>query len=425
MNDPCFMRAVRAYKAAIMEGEEPEEGPEKDYLIRKIFRDHLEDILKKSWLTQEQRKAALSIASCKTESLGFNATFCSGCGRLRLHYASCNNRNCPCCQYPSQQGWISQRENEVIPDIPYYHVILTVPHMLNDLIRMNPELLLGELFSCASRAVLDLCNDRRYLGAVPGIISVLHTWQQNLLPHYHIHMIVSGGGLDRFGHFVSVTDLRKKRKRRKHSKPDGNDFFLPLPAMMNMFRGKMIDSVKLLWNAGKLIFPQSNWFTDPNGWASFCDTLYTTKWVGKIVKTFNGNGNAIDYLARYTYRTAISNSRILDYDGDKVSFSVTNRETGEKKPCVLPAMEFIFRFLTHVLPKGFTRVRYAGFLTNSRKTRNLNEIHRQRNLSEYVPSPLTRANKTELFRTFFNVDISICKNCGCKLFHLPRGRPLF
>ena len=357
---------------------------------------------------------------CKTEELGFNASLCPNCG-IQLHYASCNNRNCPCCQWPSQQGWIAQRENEVIPEIPYYHVILTVPHDLNPLIRLNEKLLLGKLFSCSSQAVIDLSKDRHFLGAVPGIVSVLHTWRQDLLPHYHVHMIVSGGGLNHLGQFISQNDPSRNRKKKPEYE---GGFFLPMPALMKLFRGKLMAAVKGLWKKNLLVLPKANIYTDPNGWAAFCEKLYTTKWVGNIVRTFNGNGNAIEYLARYTFRTAISNSRIMDYDGETVTFSVTNRDTRGKESVRLPAMEFIRRFLSHVLPKGFTRVRYSGFLSNAWKTRKLQSIHRQRHLTAYVPSPLTGASKRELFLALWNTDISVCKCCGAQLIHLPRGQPI-
>ena len=389
------------------------------YLIRQIFHDYRDEIGSSLFLSDTQKSAAMMISICKTAELGFNASICPNCG-IQLHYASCNNRNCPCCQWPSQQGWILQRENEVIPGIPYYHIILTVPHDLNHLIQLNEKLLLGKLFSCSSQAVIDLCKDRRFLGAVPGIVSVLHTWKQNLLPHYHIHMIVSGGGLNALGQFISQND--PSRNRKKQPEFEGG-FFLPMAALTKLFRGKMMDAVKRLWRKNLLVLPKGNTYTDPNCWAAFCDRLYEMKWVGKIVKTFNGNGNAIEYLARYTFRTAISNSRIQAYDGKTATFSVTNRNTGEKEPVSLPAMEFIRRFLSHVLPKGFTRVRYSGFLANARKTRRLQSIHRQRHLPAYMPSLLTRASKRDLFLTIWNTDISVCRCCGAQLIHLPRGQP--
>ena len=388
------------------------------YLIRQIFQDYRDEIRTLPSLSDTQRSAALLISMCKTEEMGFNASFCPNCG-IQLHYASCNNRNCPCCQWPSQQKWIAQRESEVIPEIPYYHIVLTVPHDLNPLFLMNEKLLLGKLFLCSSQAVIDLCKDKHFLGAVPGIVSVLHTWRQDLLPHYHIHMIVSGGGLNPLGQFISQNASPRNRKKTVY---DGG-FFLPMAALTKLFRGKLMDAVKSLWKRNLLTLPKANIYTDPNGWNAFCEKLYTTKWVGHIVRTFNGKGNAIDYLARYTFRTAISNSRIQNYDGKTVSFSVTNRDTGEMELVSLPAMEFIRRFLTHVLPKGFTRVRYSGFLSNAWKTRKLKSIHRQLRLSTYVPSPLTGASMRDLFLTLWNTDISVCKCCGEHLIHLPRGQP--
>lgn len=214
----------------------------KDYPIRRIFHDHLDEIRNIPFLTDTQRTAALLIGVCKTADMGFNATLCPNCG-VQLHYASCNNRNCPSCQWPSQQSWILQRENEVIPSIPYYHIVLTVPHDLNPLIQLNEALLLRELFSCSSRAVIDLSKDRRFLGAAPGIVSVLHTWRQDLLLHYHIHMIVSGGGLNSMGQFITQKD--PSRNRKKQPEYDGG-FFLPMAALTKLFRGKLMDSVKRL-----------------------------------------------------------------------------------------------------------------------------------------------------------------------------------
>ena len=202
-----YAKAEQSYRIAVQEMETSddvvEEGAEK-YPIRKIFHDNLPEIRNNPAFTSEQKKAAACIAMCKTPDLGFNASYCPQCDKLFVHYASCNNRNCPCCQNPSQQAWIAQRDNEVIPEIPYYHIILTVPHLLNDLIISNQKKLLGALFQSASQAVIDLCQDRKFLGAVPGIVAVLHTWSQRLLPHFHIHMIVSGGGLDSLGQFVSM-----------------------------------------------------------------------------------------------------------------------------------------------------------------------------------------------------------------------------
>ena len=421
-----YAKAEQSYRMAVRDMETAddvvEEGAEK-YPIRKIFHDNLPEILNNPAFTPEQKKAAACIAMCKTPDLGFNASYCPQCDKLFVHYASCNNRNCPCCQNPSQQAWIAQRDNEVIPEIPYYHIILTVPHLLNDLIIANQKELLGALFQCSSQAVIDLCQDRKFLGAVPGIVAVLHTWSQRLLPHFHIHMIVSGGGLDALGQFISIPE--KQSKRKKETKNPGDHFFLPMAALTNLFRGKMMDAVKRLVTSGNAQLPADNQelYADPLKWKGLCDRLYAAKWVGKIVKTFNGNGNAIEYLARYTFKTAICNSRIVSYDGQTVTIRITDRDTQSKKDIQIAVRDFVCRFLTHVLPKGFTRVRYSGFLSNSRKTKSLTSIHRQRKLKEYSPSPLVGASKAAIFSVLFHADFSLCDCCGSQLIRFPRGRP--
>ena len=424
IDSSVFAEALAEYYEAVQEAGADDRIEETNgkYPIRQIFRDHLPVILGNPELTDLQKKVAKSISKCKTPEMGFNASYCPECKRLNLHYASCNNRNCPCCQYPSQQAWIEQRKNEVISDIPYYHIILTVPHPLNDLIFANQKSLLGKLFQCSSQAVLEMCADRKYLGATPGIISVLHTWSQKLLPHFHIHMIVSGGGLNSLGQFVSLTDKHSWRTGKHQQCEDG--FFLPMRALTALFRGKMLDAVKRLMAAGKLSFPEHNQeqYLDPIQWSSFCSRLYAMDWVGKIVQTFNGKGNAVNYLARYTFKTAISNSRVK-YENGIVTVRVSDRKTLETKELPIPAVEFINRFLCHVLPSGFTRVRYFGFLSNSCKTRCLSSIHRQRKLKEYTPSPLTGASKLTVLKVLFQRDYSCCPACGALLLQLPRGRP--
>ncbi len=161
-----------------------------------------------------------------------------------------------------------------IPEQKFFSVI--VPNDLNPLIRLNEKLLLGKLFSCSSQAVIDLCKDRHFLGAVPGIVSVLHTWKQNLLPHYHIHMIVSGGSLNLLGQFISQND--SSRNRKKQPEIEGG-FFLPIAALTKLFRGKMMEAIKRLRRKNLLVLPNGNTYTDPNGWAAFCDRLYEMKWV--------------------------------------------------------------------------------------------------------------------------------------------------
>ena len=401
--------------------EEPADSPQ--YPIRDIFRDHLNAILCNSAYDEQQKKAAICIAQCKTADLGFNAVICPQCRTVRLKYRSCNNRNCPSCQYTMQQKWVMERNNEVIPDVPYYHMVLTLPHELNPLIQANPQLILGKLFSCSSAAVIEMCRNPQRLGAAPGIISVLHTWSQELLPHYHVHMIISGGGLSPFEKFISLKNVRKRRKRRKPGQR--NDYFLPLNALTKLFRGKMMAALKDLWKSEKIVFPANQqYLSQPDQWNFFCQKLYEKDWVGHLKGTFNGKGNAIDYLARYTFKTAISNGRIKSYDGKTVTFEKTDRETGKKELVPLSATEFIRRFLCHILPKGFSRVRYSGFLSNSQKTKKLSQIHRLLNLAAYIPLSLCKTSKGKLIETLSGKDVTHCPHCGCELLFWSRASPV-
>ena len=387
---------------------------EHPYWIRKIFSDHPE-----CWspdgnvvLTKQQEKTAWCIANCKTRGMnGFSAVKCTRCGYSALHYKSCGNRNCPSCQLPMQMEWVADRTLEVIPGQPYYHFILTCDHRLNPLFRCNQKLLVSLFFSSCSSAIIELSKDPHYLGAVPGIISVLHSWQQNLLPHWHLHCIVSGCGLTDDKQFVSLIDVNKARhqkhmKESEHAENDtdvtdcideeednpvedshdpfaGNDYFLPVSALMNLFRNKFMDGIRKYWEKGQLVIPAEHpeW-QELSAWSEFCRSIADAKWVGKLVKAFHGQGktNAIDYLARYVFRTAISNNRIVAYDGKNVTFTVRdNDHPGKKKQCALSAEEFIHRFLLHIPEKNISRVRYSGFLCNAQRAKNLHLIAVQLN----------------------------------------------
>lgn len=394
-----------------------------------ILRDNLPWIMSNKDFSAEQRQAAVMIAECKTPALGTYVDYCPNCDKvIAVRNRSCNNRNCPGCQYPLQEKWIQLRKNEVIEGTPYFHVILTLPHELNDLVEANSKLLLGNLLRSSSQAVIEMCEDPKRLGAKPGIISVVHTWTQDLRLHYHVHMICSGGGIDPSGKYVSletlypeasaatdsinsegtsdndasILDLLDELESSSEEATNTDDtklkknlsagFFLPFMALKAKFRGKFMAELRLLYNQNRLRFPSNlDYLNDPYEWAAFCDKLYRLTWVGDITQTFNGNGNAIEYLARYTFRTAISNSRIKEYDGKQVSIAVrNNNEPGKKDIVQLEVHEFIRRYLKHILPKGFTRVRFYGFLANGQKKKKLEMIHQQLKGESYRPSPFAK-----------------------------------
>ncbi|MCD8299553.1 MAG: IS91 family transposase [Clostridiales bacterium] len=380
------------------------------YPIRDAFRKFFTAYKATHDLSPSQEKAGFSISSCKTGDLGYNVSYCPECGRTFIHASSCNNRNCPCCQYPQEQKWIAQRESEIIPGIAYYHVVFTVPSELNPLIMANQEELYNLMFRAAADTLLTLCADKRWLGAKPGIIALLHTWGQKLNDHPHIHTIVTGGGLTPSGKFVEG----------RHK-----GYLIPAKVIAPVFRGKYLEGLRSFWDKGKLCFPESlSHLRNSYEWKNYLDLLYGKKWFPFLKETFNGKGNAVKYLARYAYRTAISNSRVDFVDDDSVTFHYRDYSDGSRqKSMTMEGEEFVGAFLSHVLPSGFHRVRFYGFLANCMKQKNLELIYRLLNKA-YAGSPVKGMHVRELFLYLFHKDICECPYCKGTVVHMARGVPL-
>ena len=374
--------------------------------IQQIFLNSYEDFCTSdSHVSGVQEKAARAILNCKSGTLGCNISQCTDCGHMEFHNNSCRNRNCPNCQAILKEMWIDKRRAEVI-DSPYFHVVFTVPHELNPLIYGNQELLYSLLHRCSSETLLELSRDKKYLGATPGIIQVLHTWGQTLNFHPHIHCIVSGGGL---------SDDHKLRKC-------GEKFFIPVHVMAKMFRGKFLAYLQKYYAAEKLAFSSScTELQNSYSWNEFRDSLYKKDWCPYIKETFNGFGNAIEYLGRYTHRIAITNTRIQSVTESQVTFSARNYRSGETKAITLENVEFIRRFLMHVLPSGFQKIRYYGFLNNRTKTKNLKIIFRLQGYQKFKQR-YVGLSTAELLKAVWNYDIHVCPACGCSsMTHLGRS----
>ena len=344
-----------------------------------------------------QKKASQAILYCKTGRLGANVCICPDCGHTQFHNNSCRNRNCPNCQAVKKEIWVDARRSEVI-DTPYFHVVFTLPHELNTLICSNQKLLYSLFHRCCAQTLLELSASPKYLGAVPGIIQVLHTWDQELNYHVHMHCIISGGGL---------TKDHKIRKSR-------SSFFIPVYVLRDKFKGKFLAELDGLYMSKSLSFPTSCGKLDNSyEWKIFRDQLYKKDWCPFIKETFNGFGNAIEYLGRYTHKIAISNSRLLSVSQTHVSFSARAKKPGEpRRIIVLPHEEFIRRFLMHVLPTGFQKIRYYGFLNNRMKSINLKLIFRIQGGQRFVRK-YAGMNMAELLNACWKVDIRICPVCGC------------
>jgi hypothetical protein len=368
-----------------------------DYKIRQIFEHSFDDYSAQGhYLMDVQWKAAHAIINCKSGRLGFNLSQCTDCGHMEIHNNSCRNRNCPNCQAVQKEIWVDKRRAEVI-DAPYFHVVFTLPHELNPLVYCNQQLLYGLLHRCCAGTLLELSADKKYLGAAPGIIQVLHTWNQELGYHVHMHCIVSGGGLTRDG------KIRKSTGK----------FFIPVAVLRDKFKGKYMSLLSSLYESGSLAFSSScEKLRNPYHWKEFKNSLYEKDWCPYIKETFNGFGNAIEYLGRYTHKIAVSNSRILSLTEDTVTFSARGKKPGEpKRQITLKNTEFIRRYLMHVLPSGFQKIRYYGFLNNRMKAQNLKVIFKLQNRQRFRQryAGLTMA---ELLKAIWKFDICLCPECG-------------
>jgi hypothetical protein len=298
----------------------------------------------------EQRRALTDLARCRTAALGGHVEECDRCGHRQVAYNSCRNRHCPKCQAGEAARWVEDRAAELLP-VEYFHVVFTLPAALGPIALQNPRVVYGLLFRAAAETLRQIAADPAHLGAEIGFLAVLHTWGQNLQHHPHVHCVVPGGGLA----------------------PDGSrwvpcrpGFFLPVRVLGRLFRGKFLALLKAAFDGGRLSFHGNlAALADP---AEFRRTLAATanpEWVVYAKPPFGGPEQVLKYLARYTHRVAISNSRLVALEGDQVEFLWKDyADEGKQKTMKLKAVEFIRRFLQHVLPAGFVRIRHYGLLAN-------------------------------------------------------------
>lgn len=379
-----------------------------DYPIREAFQMFYLTYRERHSVTPEQESAAQCIMGCKTGTYGFTESTCPDCGHRLIHYASCGNRNCPNCQGTKPQQWVSTRNSELIEGLPYFHVVMTVPHDLNPLFLASPAPMYSLLLKSSSVAIKEVSSRPENLGAVPGTVSVLHSWSQTLELHPHVHMLVAGGGL--------INPMKFIRVRNNH-------FFCPEAHLAGAFREAFLSGLKALRDKEKLLYTGSAGFLRNHySWEEFLTKLYKIPWNVFLKETFNGNGNAVEYLARYAYRTAISNSRILSVDARGVTIKWKDYRNGsEQKSMLLSGEEFIRRFLMHVLPKSFSRIRYGGYLSNAHRKKCLAQIRR---LTGTKPQPDLLANLKIRDRIFmlFKKDIHRCPICSGTMYTSGRCR---
>jgi hypothetical protein len=374
--------------------------------IADIFRLYGEAYRRHHTVTPMQQHVMHDIETCRTAQLGGHAEHCPSCGFERYAYNSCRNRHCPKCQTFAKVQWVEDRKAELLP-VPYFHLVFTLPHPLNPLILTHKRPLLTLLFNAASQTLVQF--GQRNLGGQIGCTMVLHTWDQTLGAHFHVHCLMAAGALAAHGVRWIQADPR---------------FLFPVRALSTVFRGKFCEALIRLWTTDALPSPEAPTSGDrPADFAPLHAQLYAQEWVVYAKAPFAGPAHVLDYVGRYTHRVAIANHRILDIRDGRVRFAYRNRREGNRAQAMtLDADAFIRRFLLHVLPRGFMRLRHYGFLANRHKARMLGRC-RELLGQPAPPSPRHPPSVVQWMQEVTGIDLTQCPHCGAKpLIRLPLPR---
>jgi len=372
------------------------EGPE----VADVFRRYGDAYRQRhgASLSTAQRRAMSAIERCRTAALGGHVERCDGCGHQRIAYNSCRDRNCPKCQSLARAQWLEDRQTELLP-VPYFHVVFTVPDEVATIALQNKPVVYDILFRAAAETLRTIAADPAHLGAEIGFLAVLHTWGQSLLHHPHLHCLVPGGGISPEG------------SRWIACRPG---FFLPVRVLSRLFRGLFLHYLEKAFATGELKFFSAQWhLREPAAFRRHLAPVRGTEWVVYAKRPFAGPQQVLDYVGRYTHRIAISNSRLLSIDDGKVRFRWKDyRHDNQQKTMPLDADEFIRRFLIHVLPDGFQRIRYYGFLSNCHRARKLALCRELLGMQPAAPAP---AGLPEDYRdrheVLTGISLRICPHC--------------
>jgi len=347
-----------------------------------IFRSHGESYRKTHFLPASHLKVMRAVEVCRTQELGGHLKQCDTCGFEHPTYNSCRNRHCPKCQSLAKAKWLERQTSELLP-VGYFHLVFTLPHELNRLTLAHKKILLSLLFKAVSETLLEFGRTR--LKGTVGIIAVLHTWDQTFKDHFHLHCLVPAGALS------------FDQSRWIGARPN---FLFPVKALSRVFRGKFLDLLKQACDQGKIPPPSQE-----------LKELRKKNWVVYAKKPFGSPQTVLDYLGRYTHRVALSNNRILALENDQVTFSYRDRRDKDRlKSMTLDAEEFIRRFLLHVIPQGFMRVRHFGFLANRAKKHALPQCRKLLGLNPALPQ-IPKKSAQDLLRQLTGIDLSRCPRC--------------
>jgi Putative transposase/Transposase zinc-binding domain len=347
-----------------------------------VFRQYGQSYQRTHRVSASEQKVMRAVSVCRTQESGGHRERCERCGFERPAYNSCRNRHCPKCQSLTKAKWLEKQTSELLP-VGYFHLVFTLPHGLNRLIRANKKIVLSFLFKAVSETLLEF--GRRRLGGTPGIIAVLHTWDQTLKDHFHLHCLVPAGALS------------LDHRRWIGARPN---FLFPVTALSQVFRGKFLDLLQRAYEKGKIPAADNE-----------IKASRQKSWVVYAKKPFGSPQTVLDYLGRYTHRVALSNDRILNVQNGLVTLSYRDRKDGDRKKALpLEAHEFIRRFLLHVLPEGFMRVRHFGFLANRSKKQALTQCRKLLGANPVTLQSPSESAKDLLLR-ITRVDLSRCPCC--------------
>jgi hypothetical protein len=343
------------------------------YEVADVLRAHWLHVPDMKGINGWQLRTLGALMRCRTAAMGGHKDACTSCGTVQVSYNSCRNRHCPKCQGHKREQWIEARERELLP-VPYFHVVFTLPSELNQLAMHEPKAVYDSLFAAAWSTLNTFGHDPKHLGAQTGMISILHTWGQQLNLHLHLHCIVPGGGLSQKGHWKQT---RSKGK-----------FLFPVLAMSPKFKARYLEQLRQRCKPGQPLL----------------NALYEKDWVVYAKRPFAHPMHVIEYLGRYTHKVAISNHRIAKIDADSVDFNFKDyRRGGKQQSLKLSHGEFIRRFAMHILPRGFVRIRHYGILSSTAKIKSIPIIRSQ--FPDYTVPPMDDARQTEPFQT------GICPHC--------------
>lgn len=365
--------------------------------LQDIFEIYGDEYLKNHKLPSYIKKVISDIKFCRTANLGGHIEQCDECGDVKISYNSCRNRHCPKCQTLAKEKWIYNQEKNLLP-VGYFHIVFTLPNEFNTLILLNQDIMYNLLFKSVSETLLELAKDKKYLDAEIGITTILHTWGQNLMYHPHIHCIVPSGGLSNLGN--KWNDSKK-------------DFFIPVKVLSRVFRGKFLVYFKEAFKMQEFVLNKDTLkFTNSQSYKNFLNKMYATEWVVYAKAPYKSASHVLKYLGRYTHRVAISNDRILDINDNKITFKWRDyRDNNKQKIMTLSSDEFIRRFITHILPPSFVKIRHYGLNSN----RNINtKLKRCKILLKVYKQGEDKKmlSAAELFLKITGINICQCKNCN-------------